>query len=68
MRRKAFIVRVWQDAQGNIHGHITEPRLDWRRSFTSIEELWQTFVARMNTPSPEGQPVVADADHKAKES
>ena len=48
-RPRAFVVRVLQDAEGNLRGQISEPSSadEWRETFVSAEVLWQIFAERL---------------------
>lgn len=48
-RRSAFVLRVWQDEDGRIYGHIQEPVSGWRRPFTGMDALCQLLLDQMST-------------------
>jgi hypothetical protein len=50
IRRRAFVLRVWQDESGRIWGQITEPVSEWRRPFAGLEELWDILLDSLDIP------------------
>ena len=54
VRRRAFVLREWQDESGRIWGQITEPVSEWRRPFASLEELWAILIACLDLPKDSG--------------
>lgn len=60
-RPRAFVMRIIQDAQGNLHGQISEPSAvaEWRATFASATELWRFLIERLACPpepsSPDGK-------------
>lgn len=54
VRRSAFVLRVWQDEDGRIYGHIQEPMSGWQRPFTGVDNLCQLLLAQMSTPIVKG--------------
>jgi len=53
IRRRAFVLRVWQDETGYVWGQIAEPISQWRRAFASIEELWAILLGCLEVPPTE---------------
>lgn len=51
-RPRAFVMRIIQDAQGNLHGQISEPSAagEWRATFASAADLWRFLTERLACP------------------
>ncbi len=54
IRRRAFVLRVWQDETGHVWGQITEPVSEWRRPFASADELWALLMNRLDISTDHG--------------
>lgn len=50
-RPRAFVLRIWCDADDRLWGQIVEPLKDWRWSFANTNELIQTLVTCMTDPT-----------------
>jgi hypothetical protein len=52
LRPRAFVVRVVPNAQGQLHGQISEPGSmdEWRATFVEVAELWLLFAERLACP------------------
>lgn len=48
VRRTAFVLRIWQDEDGHIYGHIQEPMSGWQRPFTGVDDLCQLLLDQMS--------------------
>ena len=59
-RPRAFLMRVIQDAEGNLHGQISEPMSanEWRATFGGAAELWRLLTERLACPP---EPTSTDA-------
>jgi hypothetical protein len=43
IRKRAFVIRVWQGASGRVWGHIVEPLSEYQWLFTNQEELFRVL-------------------------
>lgn len=48
----AFIVRIKQDAAGQPHGFVANPRTGEKRPFTTAAELLELLQERPSSPPP----------------
>ena len=62
IRRRSFVLRVWQDETGHVWGQITEPISKWRMPFAGIDELWATLIARLDLPKDPGVAQIGPPD------
>lgn len=48
-RSGSFILRIIVDADGNLHGQISEPGSDdeWRATFVGKDALWHVLCSRL---------------------
>jgi hypothetical protein len=62
-RPRAFVIRVIPDAQGRLHGQISEPSSadEWRATFDSAAALWRLFADRLAC-SAEGEITVTSVE------
>jgi len=50
IRRRAFVLRVWQDETGRVWGLISEPMKEWQVPFSGLDRLWAILMDRLNIP------------------
>lgn len=55
MKRRALVVRIWQDDNGRLQGQLSDPMSDWKRPFHEPTDLWallHTFLINSPKTSP----------------
>lgn len=63
-RPRAFVMRIIQDAQGNLHGQISEPSAasEWHATFASAADLWRFLTERLACPPEPSLPGFSTAE------
>ncbi len=65
MQRRALVLRVWMNHDGEVHGQLRDPLTGWQQPFTAPEELWRAIARVLDLTDP--PPLRADPGPESKE-